>query len=222
MTVEFQGYPKLARLNRDMYVTEKIDGTNAAVQAVDVTDKAVLRPLEENWKGEPDDTPCAIVSHDDREFALFAQSRRRIINPLRDNAGFARWVAENAEALVKLGEGIHFGEWWGGGIQRAYGLEKDDKRFSLFNPMRYRNQIDGGILPDNVAAVPVIMEYTFDTVAITSALDLLSTNGSFAAPGFMQPEGVVVWHSAARTAFKVTLDNDEVPKSLANRGGQSG
>lgn len=31
MTLEFQPWPKIARLNRDIVITEKIDGTNAAV-----------------------------------------------------------------------------------------------------------------------------------------------------------------------------------------------
>lgn len=214
---EFAPYPKLARLNRDMYVTEKIDGTNAAVQVVDLTDQASLRPLRENWETDPDGTPVATTTVDGRLLGLWAQSRKRFVNPIRDNAGFGQWVAENAEQLVTLGEGIHYGEWWGLGIQRGY--ELDEKRFSLFNPVRYTNQLEGGVLPDNVHAVPVLCEYTFSTDAITSTLDMLEANGSYAAPGYMRPEGVVVWHSAARTAFKVTLENDEVPKALANKQG---
>lgn len=31
MTIEFQPWPKIARLNREITITEKIDGTNAAV-----------------------------------------------------------------------------------------------------------------------------------------------------------------------------------------------
>ncbi len=31
----------------------------------------------------------------------------------------------------------YFGEWWGSGVQRGYGLQKGDKRFSLFNVSRW-------------------------------------------------------------------------------------
>ena len=52
--------------------------------------------------------------------------------------GFARWVETNRERLITLlGPGLHFGEWWGSGIQRGYGLTKGDKRFSLFNVERH-------------------------------------------------------------------------------------
>ena len=54
-------------------------------------------------------------------------SRTRWINPDDDNFGFSRWAHENKEELLKLGSGIHFGEWWGCGIQRKYGLS--EKRF---------------------------------------------------------------------------------------------
>lgn len=34
------------------------------------------------------------------------------------------------------------------------------------------------------------------------------------APGFMQPEGIVLYHPAADKCFKVTLEDDEKPKGL--------
>jgi hypothetical protein len=44
------------------------------------------------------------------------------------------------------------------------------------------------------------------------ALQYLATEGSAAAPGFMKPEGIVVFHEASGTLFKATLDGDEKPK----------
>lgn len=178
MTHEFTPFPKIARLNRNMVVTEKIDGTNAAIGVTE--------------EGE-----------------VYAQSRSRIITPDNDNFGFARWVHENAEELARvLGIGLHFGEWWGQGIQRGYGL--DHKRFSLFNAARW---VDiETTLP--VSSVPVLYEGPFNQEAINELIVSLRHVGSFAAPGFMKPEGVVVWHDAARTMFKVTLEKDEAPKGL--------
>lgn len=36
----------------------------------------------------------------------------------------------------------------------------------------------------------------------------LAVNGSYAAPGFMNPKGVVVFHAANGTLFKKTLGGD--------------
>jgi hypothetical protein len=188
VTVEFQPFPKLARLNRDIVITEKIDGTNAAIGVTD--------------DGE-----------------VYAQSRTRIITPQADNFGFARWVAEHAEGLrFVLGPGLHFGEWWGAGIQRNYGLA--DKRFSLFNTARWREVLP--IVPfaggdefglNNLLVVPTLYEGPFRIGWIDAALDRLATHGSVASHGFHRPEGIVIFHKAAGTMFKVTLENDEQPKS---------
>ena len=43
----------------------------------------------------------------------------------------------------------------------------------------------------------------------------LVRSGSHAAPGFMNPEGIVVYHTAAGQVFKMTVENDDLPKSLA-------
>ena len=178
--IEFQPWPKIARLNRDITVTEKIDGTNAAV----------------------------IVGED---LSVSAQSRKRLITPEDDNFGFARWAAESAEALATaLGPGRHFGEWWGAGIQRRYGL--DHKRFSLFNTARY-GETDFSELP-NVGTVPVLYEGTFKEFNQEWTLDRLANVGSLAAPGFMNPEGIIIFHQAAQQMFKVTIEGDEAPKSL--------
>lgn len=179
--IEFQPWPKIARLNRDITITEKLDGTNAAVLVLD-------------------------------DGTVAAQSRKRLITPDDDNFGFARWVADNAGALTDiLGPGRHFGEWWGAGIQRRYGL--DHKRFSLFNTARYADLPEDVI--DGLGVVPVLYEGPFSEFAIDDALDALVGLGSKAAPGFMDPEGIVVFHTAAQQMFKVTIKGDEAPKSLA-------
>lgn len=57
-------------------------------------------------------------------------SRSRWITPEDDNYGFARWAYAHKEDLMALGDGYWFGEWWGSGIQRKYGMLV--KVFSLF------------------------------------------------------------------------------------------
>lgn len=215
---EFAPFPKISRLFRPFVVTEKIDGTNASVHVLE--DGRVL-----------------------------AASRTRWITPEADNHGFARWVEEHEEELrVGLGVGSHYGEWWGSGIQRRYGLK--EKRFSLFNTARWG---DDAVRPACCHVVPVL----YDTVALQVSLDSgeiaaaapsafpglpeidpsgthvlvhnmagiglegalrrLRTQGSVAAPGFMRPEGVVIFHAASSTLFKVTLEGDEAPKLGAKR-----
>lgn len=209
---EFTPFPKIPRLNRDIIITEKIDGTNAAIvieqELEDSIQPGIL--LEEGeWKG----------------FVVRAQSRNRFIMPENDNHGFASWVFRNADALaMALGPGVHFGEWWGSGIQDTYkGIE--GKRFSLFNVTRWKDlslNIDGVQL----RPVPVIYEgpwFAPKEIAISSdgvpmwaphyATLVLTTGGSLAAPGF-KAEGIVVFHVASGHLFKVTLENDEKPKGV--------
>lgn len=156
-----------------------------------------------------DGTNAQIIVTDAGDVA--AASRSRLITPADDNHGFARWVEGNKEGLLKLGPGRHFGEWWGSGINRGYGLVKGEKRFSLFNANRW----EGAALPDCVGVVPVIYRGLFTTDVVNAAVELLRLEGSKAAPGFMRPEGVIVWHDAARQLFKVTLEKDESPKGHA-------
>jgi hypothetical protein len=88
----------------------------------------------------------------------------------------------------------------------------------LFNVRRY----DGlnSAIP-GLGLVPVLAEGTFADWLIDSALRHLRSEGSQAAPGFGRPEGIVVYHTAANSTFKVLLDGDDRPKSavVAGSGG---
>ena len=210
--MNFTEFPKIARLSRECIVTEKLDGTNAQIH--------ILSHAEVMSSDHYNDLPfpTAIVN----DLMILPGSRNRYITPKDDNYGFAGWVARNAEALVKLGEGRHFGEWWGNGIQRKYGLK--EKRFSLFNTIRWCAngtdplEIGPGKFQEELPAccglVPVLYKGEFDTRAVDFCLDRLVECGSAAAPGFLDPEGVVVFHTAAGSSFKKTIKNDASPKSL--------
>ncbi len=134
-------------------------------------------------------------------------SRNRWITPENDNYGFSRWAHEHKDELMQLGEGRHFGEWWGQGIQRKYGI--DEKRFSLFNTSRWNEKNPP---PACCSVVPVLFEGIFTSTVVDDCLELLKTNGSVAASGFMNPEGVVVYQHAGRVYFKKTIEKDEEPK----------
>jgi hypothetical protein len=212
--MQFLPFPKLARLNRGIVITEKLDGTNAQI-FIDIA-------------GQAHQDPSLEIARKDG-YVMLAGSRTRWITPENDNYGFARWVKEHAEELFQLGPGQHFGEWWGKGIQRGYqtGLMPPEKRFSLFNTgrwadSRFNSGADDVPLPEGMSyvpaccsVVPVLYQGPFDQLAIVNALERLRSKGSVAAPGFMRPEGVVVFHTAANQMFKVTLEGDDKPKSLA-------
>jgi hypothetical protein len=174
---EFTAFKKIPRLNRDIVITEKIDGTNACVYVTD--------------QGE-----------------IYAGKRTSWCTPEKDNYGFAAWVQANKDELLKLGPGRHFGEWYGRGINRNYGLT--ERRFALFNTSRDRDSV-----PSCVSFVPVLYSGLFNSDAIAAALNSLRSNGSVAVPGFLNAEGIVIYHVAAGQMFKVTLENDEKPKGIA-------
>ena len=177
---EFEPFQKIARLSRDCVVTEKVDGTNAQVLVLD--DGRVLAGSRTKWLQPGKQT---------------------------DNFGFAAWVTKHEEELrTGLGFGRHYGEWYGCGIQRAYGLK--EKRFALFNTARWH---EGGAKfagrPACCGVVPVLFQGPFDTEMIWHQLDYLKEEGSRIAPGFMRPEGVVVFHTASSTLFKKTIEKDD-------------
>lgn len=194
---EFREFSKIGRLSREIIVTEKIDGTNAQV----------------------------LITEDGR---IFFGSRTRWITPADDNFGFARWATEHTEEIMKLGVGRHYGEWWGSGIQRGYGLPKGERRFSLFNVSRWclhgqepavietqdpRIAKVQDVLPGCVGLVPILYRGIFSEEAIERCLEVLRLRGSYAAPNWMNPEGVVVFHTSNGALFKKTLEHDDVPKS---------
>jgi hypothetical protein len=151
---------------------------------------------------------CIYIGEDG---AFLVGSRTRWITPEQDNHGFARWAYNNKEELMKLGAGRHFGEWWGSGIQRGYGMQKGEKRFSLFNVHRWT---DDAVRPSCCHVVPELWRGIFNTQDAVEQLDILRRTGSKAAPGFMKPEGIVIFHTAGNLFFKKTIDKDEVPKSM--------
>lgn len=197
--MEFESFPKISRLSRPITITEKIDGTNAQILIVENTFEN-LPPGFGNL--------TYMISEDD-QLMMFAGSRSHYLTLNKDNYGFCRWVTENAPELFKLGPGRHFGEWWGKGIQRGYGLQ--EKRFSLFNTSRWS---DDSVRPSCCHTVPVIEDWhEFDSEVVDLTLSRLQAHGSYAAPGFTNPEGVVVYHTAGNVLFKKTIENDDAPKT---------
>lgn len=171
--MEFESFVKIPRLlSMPMVITEKIDGTNAQL----------------------------LISDDGKE--LHAGSRKRFIAVGDDNFGFAHWAHEHRDELLALGPGRHFGEWWGKGIQRGYGLA--EKRFSLFNTSKWSSS-----RPACTYVVPVLYYGQFSQGKIEEVKAELLASGSRANPGWKTPEGVVIFLPKANLLFKSTYDGDD-------------
>lgn len=181
--MEFKAWPKITRVEnrRPPQFTEKIDGTNACI---------VIS------HSNPDENTIATYEENGVTTSIWAQSRNRFIIPANDNFGFAKWVSDHCDELVILGEGHYFGEWWGSGIGRTYGLT--EKRFSPFNVHRWNAY---NPIPHLVQPVPVLPVRT-----VEEAREFLKTNGSVAVPGWMRPEGAVMYDIDADCNFKIIID----------------
>lgn len=180
--LDFRGWPKIPRIASSMVlVTEKLDGTSACLSF-------------------------------DSQGNLACQSRRRIVTPDDDNYGFAAWCETNRDSLWNdLGVGKWFGEWWGGGCQRGYGLAKGDMRFSLFNTQAWAERTTPAFTP-GLGAVPVLASGVLYDIPrmMDDCLETLVLDGSRAVPGYRNPEGYVV--DVAGTRLKEIL-NSPGPKS---------
>lgn len=144
-------------------VTEKIDGTNGVIYVS--PDGNVLAGSRNRW----------LVPE--------------WIRPNCDNYGFAGWVNQNADILAPfLGEGYHYGEWFGYKIQRGYGLPV--RRWAMFRAKHITPPID------SIVTVPVL--YVGEDIAgndISGFATNLLANGSVLVPGYDKPEGIVIQYT---------------------------
>lgn len=208
----FQDYGKIPRwANEHVWVSEKIDGSNSAV---------VIERQEEQRET---DAVVRYVYVDDVAYVVRAQSRKRFLLPGKqtDNFGFAQYVFDNAEALVKtLGVGRHYGEYWGSGIQRGYGMVNGERWFSLFPTSRvsrsFQNYHDILTVPQ-LNIVPELYSGPWSGNVIEDCLDVLRDHGTFASNGAGQAEGVVVTFKLSGARYKAFVNDDGVPKSLKEK-----
>ncbi len=180
MSVEFREFPKIPR------------GQN---ETITITEKI-------------DGTNACVIVQDG--VVVGAQSRNRIITPEADNFGFANWVYSNTDKLVALGDGYHYGEWAGPGIQ-SNPHQLDKKRFFLFNTARWNESNPGR--PDCCDVVPILYEGTSEIIPgefegfhdpIQETFDKLLVDAK--TLGYT-PEGIVVWYHKTRRYEKYTFKN---------------
>lgn len=173
---EFKAFGEIKQFGKALFVriTEKIHGSNAQI-------------LIENG-------------------VVTAGSRTRWLSPGKetDNYGFASWAADNSAELVeKLGEGRHYGEWYGAGINSGYNLK--EKRLALFNTQGFAEKP----LPPQVDVVPTLYEGPYSQEAVDQAAATLKEKGSQLVPGFMSPEGLVINFPAFGHSVKYVFKPEE-------------
>lgn len=184
----FKPFPKITRYTRPRlgHITEKMDGTNACViveggQVVGAQSRnRLLTSLSHNSFGEP-----------------FFQDHG-------ENHGFAHWVKTNKDKLALLGDGYHYGEWCGPGINgNRHNLT--EKVFYHFNPFRYRDT-DFKEYEAGISFVRVLFEgeITDEVVKRTAEAHWDSIHDVF-----YKPEGVMIYYHDFKTTLKFTYDNPE-------------
>ena len=139
-----------------------------------------------------DGTNSCIIIEDGEVVAV--QSRKRFITPDDDNYGFATWVEAHKEELKGLGDGYHYGEWAGPGIQKNP-LKLPEKTFFLFHTYREGN------CPECCKVVPVLFQGIMDQSTVPSLLANLEADPE------VEHEGVVVYYHAFRMRTKHTIKN---------------
>lgn len=180
--MEFQSFQEIDSYESLVTISEKIDGTNAQIAIGDTGD------------------------------TFKVGSRTRWITPEDDNFGFARWAYERKDMLVALlGPGRHFGEWYGAGIGRTYGLK--EKRFTLFNTHRWGPAEARGKLLSEMEVVPVLYQGAYSPTIVDKTLIELKEAGSLAVPGFKNPEGVVIFFSRSRMLLKKVFEKETTPRT---------
>jgi len=166
--VEFKAWPKIGRIKDDNII---------------ITEKM------DGTNG------CVIIEGGE---LVGVQSRKRLIKARDDNYGFASWCEENKEELLGLGEGYHYGEWVGAGIQKnPHALDR--KYFYTFNTCRLADT-----LPDCVKQVAVLYAGPNSQEIIEGCMDKLYSDATYAK---YVPEGIVVHYLLFDTRIKYTYKN---------------
>ena len=193
--MDFVAFPDIKKFAiAQMSITQKIHGSNAQI--------VIWKEEAYHFGTEP-----VMNSH------IRAGSRTRWIYPHDDNYGFAAFVEANkAELIEKLGEGTHYGEWAGPGINSGEGLTQ--KTFVLFDWWRYKDKP----MPPQTVVVPVLYAGPVDIAKIDEVMDDLKTNGSKLVPGYMKPEGVVISLAGVRYKKVFTAEETQWTKSDSNKG----
>lgn len=183
--MDFLEFPKITRLHKTMMsITQKIHGSNGCIRI---------------WQSWSDDA----IEINGLRWKIVGSKRTGDVSINNDNFGFAAWIDQNKEELIRLlGPGRHYGEWAGPGINSGEGLDK--RTFILFNHHLFKPDRP---LPDRCKVVPVLYTGAYDTAAISETMAKLKEHGSYLVDGYMRPEGIVI--NVDGTRYKCVFEPEE-------------
>lgn len=190
-TANYNSFPSIERLeNIYCIISEKIDGTNGLIE----------------------------INETNVRFG----SRNRYISFSDDNAGFANFFKDYEARFKDAAKDITtdesyplriYGEWFGRGIQRGYGLK--DKFFMPFSFFYGEKLIEYQV--PNVIAPNIMYTGKFSMEVVSACMQQLKLNGSGIVKGYKQPEGIVIFFPKYNFRLKETFDGakwkDALPKS---------
>jgi hypothetical protein len=193
----FQEFPKIARLSREIIITEKIDGTNAQILITD--NGGFFTGSRTQWI-----TP----EKDNAGFSRWAFENKEKLLKLGTGRHFGEWWGSGIQRGYDLPKGEKRFSLFNVSRWALYGTEP--KRITMADPRIEKYQ---EVLPEGVGLVPELYRGLFDTQKIDEILWQLKINGSQASKGYLRPEGIVIFHVAGNVGFKKTIEKDEIPKS---------
>lgn len=176
--MEFKAWPKIQRLDKN---------TVTITEKIDGTNA------------------CVIVDNGE---VVGCQSRNRLITPEDDNMGFANWAEQHKAELATLGNGYHYGEWAGPGIQ-SNPHDLAEKTFFLFDARRH------GMFQENpdhpaksvVSVVPILYTGKYSEPTVDRILFELSTGETGVGAGKKtKPEGIILYFHAFQQHLKRHLE----------------
>lgn len=192
--MSYPSFPSIERLeNLYCHITEKVDGTNGLIKI--------------------------------SRYVCFG-SRNRYITPEDDNNGFAKFFSKYQKELFSVFNTIDkeyppngidaplniYGEWFGKGIQRGYGLA--EKHFMPFSEFLATKLIDAGV--PNIKMPVTLYSGKFSIATLDGCMNKLKDEGSQVIPGYNRPEGVVIYFPTYNFRLKETFEGpkwkDAIPK----------
>ena len=210
-TASYPSFSSIERLeNIYCVISEKIDGTNGLIEIQN--------------KANNSNTGSMIVKFG---------SRNRYISFSDDNAGFANFFRHYEKKFKNMAKEIIassynedsqtdeiptenyplriYGEWFGKGIQRGYGL--DDKYFMPFSSFYAEHMIKAGI--PNIMMPNIMYTGKFSLEVVDNCMNCL-TSGSFhnLITNYDNPEGIVIYFPKYNFRLKQTFEGSKWERNI--------
>ena len=184
----------MARLSREVLITEKIDGTNAQILITE--DGGFFTGSRKRW----------ITPQDDNfGFSAWAHDNKEELMKLGKGRHFGEWWGQGIQRKYDLNH-KRFSLF---NVARWHLHGEDPELIPCADPRieKYTQE-----LPLCCHRVPLLYRGEFCTGHADKWIGILRDCGSVAAQGFMKPEGIIVFHIAGNVGFKKTIINDNQPK----------